>query len=83
MKEMRKPEYLEKTPRRRASETLSEGIATENVLLQSEMLHNYNYDRGRINGVTRGVTVSTSALQACHQCGFESRLGLEFSGFSM
>ena len=31
---------------------------------------------------TRGVMVRTSAFIACHQCGFESRLELEFSGFS-
>ena len=38
------------------------------------------------HGVMRGVMVSKSAFLACHQmleCGFESRLGLEFSGFSM
>ena len=33
--------------------------------------------------MTRGVTVSASAFLACHQCGFESRLGLESLGFSM
>ena len=35
---------------------------------------------------TRGVMVSASAFLACPpmlECGFESRLGLEFSGFSM
>ena len=31
---------------------------------------------------TRGVMVSTSAFLVCHG-GFESRLGLEFSDFSM
>ena len=37
-------------------------------------------------GAKRGVTASMSAFLACHQCklrGFESRLGLEYSGFSM
>ena len=36
--------------------------------------------------ITRGVTVSTSAFLACHQCylrGFESRLGLGSSDCSM
>ena len=31
------------------------------------------------NGATRGVMVNTPAVLACHQCGFESCLGLEFS----
>ena len=40
----------------------------------------------KLSWATRGVTVSTSAFLACHQCccaGSSLALGLEFSGFSM
>ena len=43
----------------------------------------FSVSEAGISSLTRGVTVSTSAFLACHQCGFEFRLGLELSGFSM
>ena len=57
-------------------------VSQGRICSTSQQQASVSLGRISLDKCTCGVLVSTSTFLACHQCVFESGLGLDFSGFS-